>query len=247
MCQTAVRPAWMIAAALLVAGQAPAAARTATAGPQTPVTAMSCARSGCWPPFRLAAVLGDQAPDPAAVPPPPATPNAGGDATRQTQDGRDDAGATPAPPVGAGPADPEAAPASPSATPRASTRRRADAATPIGHFRVYEHPPCDGDLCRATVGDLDSHRSFEAAVSLGPMHLAPQLEESARSGQIDLLLSGELHPGPRGPTLRALHLEGVTPHAPVPPAKPRAGHARRAHGAARNHPPAMPGPGLLRA
>ncbi|MGI4977884.1 MAG: hypothetical protein ACRYG6_13165 [Janthinobacterium lividum] len=246
MRQTAVRPAWMIAAALLAAGQAPAAARAAMAGPQASVPALSCARDGCGPTFRLAAAPVDEAPDP-ATPPPPATPDASGDAARQTPDSQDDAGATQAPPANAGPADPEAAPASPSAVPRPFARRRADGAAPIGHFRVYEHPPCSADPCQATVGDLDSHRSFEAAVLLGPMHLAPQLEESARSGQIDLLLSGELHRGPRGPTLRALHLEGVTPHAPVLPARPRTGPARPAPGAARRHPPATPGPGLLRA
>ncbi len=243
MRQTAAPPTWMIAAALLVAGQATTAARAAMAGPQAPRPAMSCPLSGCGPVVRLAAAPADGAPDPATLP----TPDAVGGAARQAPDTRDDAGATQAPPSGAGPSDQPSAHASPSALPRPPARRRADAAAPIGHFRVYEHPTCSADPCQATVGDLDSRRSFEAAVLLGPMHLAPQLEDSARSGQIDLLLSGELHRGPHGPTLRALHLEGVTPHAPALPARPPAARARHAPGAARRHPPATPGPGLLRA
>lgn len=163
--------------------------------------------------------------------------DAAGDTARPTPDGgpgsRSDANDTAAP-----------GQAPPPGPPQAPAHPRADAAARIGHFRVYEHPPCHADPCQATVGDLDSHRGFEAAVSLGPMHLAPQLEESARSGQIDLLLSGELRHGPRGATLRALHLEGVTPHAPAPP---RAGHAGAAPGPARSRPPAAPGPRLLRA
>ena len=170
-----------------------------------------------------------EAPADTARPTPDAGPGSRSDANDTAAPGQEP---TPAPP---GP---------PPTPPQTPAHPRADAAARIGHFRVYEHPPCHADPCQATVGDLDSHRGFEATVSLGPMHLAPQLEESARSGQIDLLLSGELHRGPRGATLRALHLEGVTPHAPAPP---RAGHAGAAPGPARSRPPAAPGPRLLRA
>lgn len=111
----------------------------------------------------------------------------------------------------------------------------------IGHYRVFEHPPCPSEQCPATVSDLDSRQSFEATVSLGPMHLARQLEEFARSGQIELLLSGELRRGTAGPTLQALHLEGVTPHAQNTPHASRPGHAR-----AGRHVPVLPGHRLLR-
>ncbi len=148
--------------------------------------------------------------------------------------------------TGASGVSPETAPALPAA-PRDAIRRRAGAAAPIGHFRVYEHPPCAGELCQATVSDLDDGRSFEATVSLGPMHLARQLEEFARSGQIELLLSGELRHGPAGPMLRALHLEGVTPHAPEPPSLQRPGHAGPPRRAEQSHAPAAPSPRLLRA
>ncbi|MGI3777163.1 MAG: hypothetical protein ACRYGC_07700 [Janthinobacterium lividum] len=216
MRHSAARPAWLIAAALLAATQLPATSRAQPAVSQA---------------------------DPAAEAPA----DAAGDTVRPTPDGgpasRSDANDTAAPgPPGQEPT--PAPPGPPPGPPQAPARPRADAAARIGHFRVYEHPPCHADPCQATVGDLDSHRGFEATVSLGPMHLAPQLEESARSGQIDLLLSGELHHGPRGATLRALHLEGVTPHAPAPP---RAGHAGAAPGPARSRPPAAPGPRLLRA
>ncbi len=140
----------------------------------------------------------------------------------------------------------ETAPALPAA-PRDAIRRRAGAAAPIGHFRVYEHPPCAGELCQATVSDLDNGRGFEATVSLGPMHLARQLEELARSGQIELLLSGELRHGPAGPMLRALHLEGVTPHAPEPPPFSRPGRAGPPRRAERSHAPVTPPSRLLRA
>ncbi len=125
---------------------------------------------------------------------------------------------------------------------RPSPSRHAAGDSPhIGHYRVFEHPSCDRDECPATVSDLGGRQSFEASVSLGPMHLARQLEEFARSGQIELLLSGELRRGPSGPTLRALHLEGVTPHAPEAPTVPRPGHA----GAGRRA-PGLPGQRLLR-
>jgi hypothetical protein len=126
--------------------------------------------------------------------------------------------------------------------PRPSQSRHAAGDAPhIGQYRVFEHPSCDSDECPATVSNLDGRQSFEASVSLGPMHLARQLEEFARSGQIELLLSGELRRGASGPTLRALHLEGVTPHAQEAPAVPRPGHA----GAGRRA-PVPPGQRLLR-
>lgn len=243
----------MIALALLAAGQATSSARAASAGPQTGTAAVSCVRAGCVTVLRVAAAPSDRTTDPAAVPPappataaPPAIPDTGAGPAGQPPDGPGDADAAPAAPGNAAPPGQGAAPGSPAA-PTSPRRRRMGIAASIGHFRVYEHPLCAADPCQASVSDLDSHRSFEAAVSLGPMHLAPQLEEFARSGQIELLLSGELRHGPGGATLRALHLEGVTPHAPVPPAGPHPGQARHVPGAARGRPPVAPGPRLLRA
>ncbi len=269
------RSAWLTAATLLAGSQMAPAARASPvwrcraaldrARPRVPPVAAPCARTACVPSARLllAAASSDQVPGPATVAPAgsappdagaPADSGAASDKAPQAPAGREDAGGSLAPSGEAGPsggagpspAAPEASAASPAA-PREPARRRAAAAVPIGHFRVYEHPPCAGDPCQATVSDLDGGRSFGATVTLGPMHLARQLEELAGSGQIDLLLSGELRRGPAGPTLRALHLEGVTPHTSDPPAIPRAGHARPAPGAGRDHAPALPPRGLLRA
>ena len=101
-------------------------------------------------------------------------------------------------------------------TPEPPLRPGTGTAGSIGHFRIYEHPGCTGDPCSATISDLDSRQRFEASVSLAPLHLAAPLEGLARSAQIELLVSGELRVGRRGVRLRALHLEGVTPHAALP-------------------------------
>ena len=196
----------------------------------------------------IAALLAASALAPAAG----AAPGAGSDGGPALQS-PDDSGAVggaaapsaTAAPTGSGSS--AAAPEASSAPPGTGVHRRADAGIPVGHFRVFEHPPCAGDPCQATVGELDGRQGFEAAVSLGPMHLARPLEEAARSGQIDLLLSGELHRGPGEPRLQALHLEGVTPHAPDAPTASRAGRARSVPDAERSHMPVPPARRLLRA
>ena len=210
-------------------------------------------RQFAHPAWLIAAALlaSGQAPGPAAVPSPTAAspaseaPPDGGTVlpTPRSPEDASDAAA----PSGDGTSLVAPAPPASSAAPREPIRHRMGAAEHVGHFRVYEHPSCARDPCQARVGDLDSGRSFEAMVSLGPMHLARQLEEFARSGQIELLLSGELRRGPVGPTLRALHLEGVTPHAAGSPPAPHVRHATPGSGAERSRLPVAPPRRLLRA
>ncbi len=148
----------------------------------------------------------------APAPPTPATPTApAAPAPAVTApDGAPAAAGTPPQLPGTAPP-----PALPHPTPVAPPRP----ATPahIGHFRIVSLDACRDTICPAQITELEGGRSFRADADIAPLHLAAALAGFARKGQIELLVSGELVRGPHGPLLRALHLEGVTPHASSQP------------------------------
>ena len=92
-----------------------------------------------------------------------------------------------------------------------------------GHFRLFRNRARCRGPCLWVAVDLDSGRHFDATADFAPMDLAPRLAAEARSGRIELTITGEL----RAPAsshfalIRVQRLDGVAPHAVGHIRKPR--------------------------
>jgi len=109
------------------------------------------------------------------------------------------------------------------ATPAAEPESAAEAAR-SGHFRLIRSRARCRDSCPVWLAvDPDSGKHFDTTADFSPVSLAPRLAAEARSGQIDLLITGEVRPpaNSRLAQIRVERLDGVTPHAAGHGGRPR--------------------------